>query len=83
MQRLCLSLLVIALSVGSLEALIHTVHAPSETALGTAAAAAAAGPSAAAPRPAPPDGVACSVRLDGHYAQIGLQQSVPVESPCD
>ncbi|HEY7065800.1 MAG TPA: hypothetical protein VII06_30270 [Chloroflexota bacterium] len=81
MQRLGVIVLVIALSVGALEALIHTVHPSTDTALGPAAA--AAGPPVAAPRPAPPDGVGCGLRLDGHYAQIGLQQSVPLESPCD
>jgi hypothetical protein len=77
MRELRILLLVIALSLGSLEVLIYALHLPSENGPSTAAA-------ASLPAPAPPVPSPSCVRLgEGHFPQIGFMQSVPVESPCD
>ena len=77
MRELHVILLVIALVVGSLEALIYAVQSPPERAVGTAAAASLPASAVSAPGPA------CNSLGDGHYPQIGFLQSVPAELPCD
>ena len=83
MRELRVTLLVLALVVGSLEVLIYVAHLPADSGPSTAAAAPLlVEPPLLAPSVLLPDPV-CNSMADGHYAQMGYLQSVPVESPCD
>jgi hypothetical protein len=82
MREVRLALLVLALVVGSLEVLIYVLQLPPDGGASTGAAVSLVEPPRLAPSILVPD-PACNSTVDGHYAQIGFLQSVPVESPCD
>jgi hypothetical protein len=77
MRKLYVILLVIALSVGSLEVLVYVLQLSPNDGPRPAAAAPLPAPAVSAPSPA------CNSLADGHYAQLGFLQSAPAESPCD
>ncbi|HZS01035.1 MAG TPA: hypothetical protein VFE37_20115 [Chloroflexota bacterium] len=75
-RELRLTVLVIALVLGSLTVALYAFHTPPVPTVSTADAAPL---SAAGATPS----AGCHRWPDGHFPQVGLLQSAPAELPCD